>query len=83
MPWKKVNAMEDHAQFIVEFSDRCDSFASICRKYGISQETGYKWIQRFKECGCIEERSRAPRACPHKTSEETVRLWLSLRDKNP
>ena len=83
MPWKKVNAMEERARFIMEFSSGRDSFTSICRKYGISRETGYKWVQRFKKSGCIEEHSRAPHTCPHKTPEETVRLLLLLREENP
>lgn len=83
MPWKKVEAMDERVRFVAEALARVGSFSRLCRKYGISRETGYKWMRRFQECGSVEERSRAPKSCPHKTPEEVVALLLNLRRETP
>ena len=47
----------------VEFVERAAEpgrkIAPLCREYGISRETGYKWLQRFREGGyeALEEKS--------------------------
>ncbi|EHJ46064.1 Integrase catalytic region [Solidesulfovibrio carbinoliphilus subsp. oakridgensis] len=83
MPWKKVNPMEERARFIVELSQRRESFAALCRKYGISRETGYKWLRRYQAGEGLGERSRVARHCPHKTPDAVVTLLLALRQENP
>lgn len=83
MPWKKVNAMEERGRFVVEVLARLDSFSALCHKYGISRKTGYKWVKRFQEHGSVEERSRAPKTCPHKTPDRIVELLLLVREENP
>ena len=46
--------------------------SELCREYGISRETGYKWLNRFKREGYdgLEERSRAPHSSPLMKAEE-------------
>jgi len=36
--------------------------AELCREFGVSRKTGYKWIKRFKEKGVTGrvDRSRRP-----------------------
>lgn len=59
--------------------------SSLCREYGISRETGYKWLKRFKRDGAegLEERSRRPQASPLATAEEVVAAILELRERYP
>lgn len=83
MPWKEVNIMDARKCFVAEALAGVGTFSALCRKHGISRQTGYLWLRRFRECGCITERSRAPHSCPHKTPEETVTLLLQLRDEYP
>lgn len=54
----------------IEFAMRavnCPNFGQLCREYGISRKTGYKWRERFVAEGVagMEEKSR----CPHGHSE--------------
>lgn len=59
--------------------------AALCNAYGISEKTGHKWLNRFKEEGRpgLADRSRAPHDTPHKISLEVRREILALREKHP
>lgn len=51
--------------------------AGLCRRYGISRPTGYKWLRRYREVGSLselDERSRRPRHSPGRTPE-----WIEDR----
>lgn len=52
--------------------------AELCQRYGISRPTGYKWLERYElgGDGALQDRSRAPRSCPHQTSDLMVQLIL-------
>lgn len=73
----------------MEFVDRATkagaSVSALCREYGISRETGYKWLKRFKREGAegLEERSRRPRASPLASAEDVVAAILELRERYP
>lgn len=59
--------------------------AELCRQYGISRETGYKWLNRFKREGYagLEEQSRAPHSSPLMKAEELVQSVLEAREAHP
>lgn len=59
--------------------------SALCREYGVSRETGYKWLNRFKREGPegLEERSRRPQTAPLATAEELVAAVLKLRESYP
>jgi transposase len=40
----------------------------LCRHYGISRKTGYKWLKRYREEGeaGLADRSRRPHRSPRK-----------------
>jgi transposase-like protein len=46
MPWKDVSVMKQREEFVrlalLEGSNRSE----LCRRFGISRETGYKWLKR-------------------------------------
>ena len=44
MAWKKVLPMEERARFVLEVEKAEMSVAELCRRYGVSRKTGYKWI---------------------------------------
>jgi transposase InsO family protein len=59
--------------------------AELCRLYGISRKTGYKWLARFLEDGRngLKDRSHAPLSCPHKTPDHLVELLIEARKRHP
>ena len=61
------------------------SLSDLCREFGVSRPTGYRWINRYKEVGPegLLDLSRKPHGCSHATSEATENAILALRNKHP
>lgn len=72
-------------EFVKEATQRHAVMAALCRKYNISRETGYKWLNRYKREGYdgLEERSRRPLSSPLAAAEELVLAILELREAYP
>jgi len=69
--------MSERKKFIDDYLSGEYSVSELCRRYGISRKTGYKWIQRYLE-GCeLEDRSsrphRSPKAVPGWIEDAIVR----------
>ena len=43
MPWNETSAMDQRMHFIADYLEDYFSFSDLCRRYGISRPTGYKW----------------------------------------
>jgi len=63
MPWKEFLVSEARVQFVLACKSKDESFASLCRGFGISRKTGYKWLKRYRAGGvkALENASRRPR----------------------
>lgn len=87
MPWKETCRMKERVKFILEWERGRLSMACLCRKYGISRQTGYKWVRRYQEMGCCVEAltdlSRVPHSHPWKTSVEMEDLVIRARKHRP
>ena len=61
------------------------SVADLCRAYGISRPTAYRWINRYNETGPegLVDRSRRPHTCSHANLEPMENAILVLRAKHP
>ena len=73
MPWKEVNVLDQRIEFVIRALMQQESFLQLCREYGISTKTGYKWKERFLEkgeAGLLDE-SRRPQTSA-RTAEEIV-----------
>jgi transposase InsO family protein len=59
--------------------------APLCREFGISRQTGHKWLRRFEERGFegLDEESRRPKTSPLAFTEELVVAVLEARDAHP
>src|SRR5258708_11670236 len=85
MPWKKVEAMDERMKCIAKATDDDESFAALCREFGISRNTGYKWVKRFEDGGPggLAERASVARINGNALSEEQVDAVLALRRERP
>jgi len=72
MPWKEADLVKIKYEFILKSFNKDKSFTELCREYGISTKSGYKWKQRFLEGGlpALEEVSRKPTSNGNKIPEE-------------
>lgn len=85
MPWKETCAVDERRRFVVEAMKEETGIAELCRYFGISRKTGYKWLARYDAEGGLglSDRSHAPMNCPHRLSEEIVEEVLKVRVKHP
>src|SRR5882762_7089952 len=51
MPWKTDCNKEQRWKFVQESLRSKNGLAELCRRWGISRKTAYKWIKRFKARG--------------------------------
>lgn len=85
MPWKDATVESTRAEFCEDHSAGQWSMRALCRRYGISAKTGYKWLARFREGGgtALGDRSRRPDCSPTKTPPEVVAAILALKRLHP
>lgn len=85
MPWRQVDAMHERLRFITDVRGGVASFSELCRHYGISRPTGYKWLARADQSGLdyLAELSRRPQRCPHATPPEVVGALIEARRRHP
>ena len=82
MPWESKTVEELRKEFIIA-SKTTSNFSSLCREFGITRNTGYKWIARAEETNDLSDRSHARKNISNKTDKETENLILSVRKDNP
>jgi len=77
--------MDAKVKFISEVLEGIYGMTDLCRSYGISRKTGYKWLNRYLAEGpsALHDRSRAPRSHPHAISEKVKAAILSMKQKYP
>jgi transposase len=51
MPWKETCTMNERELFITAWLEHVTSVTQLCKRFYISRNTGYKWIERFKAEG--------------------------------
>lgn len=85
MPWKETDAMKEKRSFIDAMLKQNQPFRELCREYGISEKTGYKWRKRFYEQGYagLEEESRSPKGRPNTIDGDTAAELIRLRLAHP
>ncbi len=69
MPWRETSLMDQRVQFIGDYTRALWPVSELCRRYGISRKTGYKWLTRYEAHGPagLTDRSRRPHHCPTAT----------------
>lgn len=85
MPWKETEAMKEKRSFIDTMLKQDRPFRDLCREYGISEKTGYKWRNRFLKEGYsgLEEESRAPLEHPNAIDGDTAAELIRFRLAHP
>lgn len=82
MPWE-CRTVEDQRREFTQAAMYCNNFSALCREFGITRRTGQKWVDRYKACQPLTDRSRRPHTSPSRTPEETELLILAVRADNP
>ena len=85
MPFTERSIMSEKLEFVNQAKGEGTNIRRLCRRYGVSRTTGYKWLNRFSSEGesGLFERSRRPRNSPLRTPGEVEELVISVRKKHP
>jgi putative transposase len=85
VPWKIGGMVEERVRFVVSVA--CDEapIGALCAAYGISRETGHKWLKRWRESGVsgLQDGSRAPHGRPQALAPELAAALLAQRQARP
>jgi transposase InsO family protein len=81
MPWEQTSAVAERIKFIADYLHGRYSKSELCRAYGISRPTAYKWIKRHQEGRAkdFEDLSRAPHHHPNQSSEEVREMIVETK----
>lgn len=80
MPWQECTTMSIRREFVLLAEQPQSNVRELCRRYGISPKTAYKWLHRYREQGAsgLGDQSRRPVRSPGRSStdleQEVVRL---------
>jgi len=69
MPWQEVSIMSQRLEFVTLATAPKANIRHLCRCFGISSATAYKWLQRFQAVG--------------RTDWQTVRGGRTIRRHKP
>lgn len=85
MGWKETCAVDERMRFMLAFEQQEVTFAALCRRFGVSRKTGYKWLERYDAAGVegLIDRSRAPHAHPQAVSATIAERCLAVRRAHP
>ena len=85
MPWQEVSAMTLRGEFVALAQQEGANRRALCRRFGISPTTGYKWLRRYQAQGHagLQDRSRRPRHRPRHTPPAVEQAVLAVRAQHP
>jgi transposase InsO family protein len=77
--------MDERLRFISAVTSGEASMAAMCRQFGISRKTGYKWQARYRTESVtgLADRRRAPHSRPHAVAPPVRAAVLALREQHP
>src|SRR5262245_33670216 len=93
MPWKRTDPTKERVKFVLEWERRWDAgeglmnLSELCREFGISRETAYVWLRRYRAAGrrvdVLSDRSHRPHHSPHQIPAEVVDVIVAARKYRP
>lgn len=85
MPWHETHVMDERMSFIVDWRRDEWSVAALCRRYGVSRKTGYKWLERYRAFGVdgLKARSSAAHRHPNAVSAAVAEAVVGVRTAHP
>jgi transposase InsO family protein len=77
--------MDQRQEFAMLFEQTGVNRRELCRRFGVSPETGYRLVRRYRQEGVtgLADRSRRPKHSPGRTPQPMEELVLQLRAEHP
>lgn len=87
MGWKECDQVSERREFCRLQKSGGVTMAELCRRFGVSRKTGYKWLGRWQdgneEDDSLRDQSRRPLHSPTKTKDAIESQIVALRHKHP
>jgi len=85
MPWQEVSTMSLREEFVQLAAVEGTNIRLLCRRFGVSPKTGYKWIQRYQQGGveALRDQPRRPNHSPLTTPPHIEQLVIQQRERHP
>lgn len=85
MSWKVETTVVVRREFVELCSVEGSNVSELCRRFGVSRKTGYKWLARYREGGApgLEDQSRRPLHSPSQTEPVMASQVIALRAAHP
>ncbi len=85
MPWKETGEMDEKVSFIAAYLRGEETMTGLCAAFGISRDTGYRLLARYRAEGVagLKPRSRAPHQHGQAMEEAVREAILALRRERP
>ena len=76
--------MDERLKFISRLLDG-ENMAAVCRQFGVSRKTGYKILNRYRDCGLegLTDRSRRPYRHANQLPLQIETLIVRLKKDKP
>ena len=83
MPWNEVSVMGQREEF-VRLAEQ-SNVRLLCRRFGISPTTAYKWLERYGAGGRegLMDLSRRPNHSPSQSGQQIEQAVVALRGQHP
>lgn len=84
MPWKVSHVMNERMKLVMRL-EQGEGMSALCREFGISRKTAYKFADRFKRFGALglADESRKPIRFANAISEEVQMAILEIKSRYP
>lgn len=85
MPWGSRSVMDNRLEFIRLCRSGGVSVSALCRRFGISRQTGHALLKRHEAGGdaALADRSRRPLTSPLRTGPDMEAVIVALRREHP
>ena len=82
MPWKESVIMDERMKFVGRLLGG-EKMAALCREFGITRRTGYKFYNRYKEVGLhgLTDRARRPKRYANQLPMQVEKEILRIKRK--
>lgn len=83
MAWENYKVEQQRLQVVKAYTQSDASMVALCKQYGISRKTAYKWYQRYVEFGeeGLKDLSKAPHSPPRRYFSNQIDLAIDLKLK--
>lgn len=85
VPFRERTLMSLREEFVQRAAVEDANLSALCRQFGITRRTGYRWLHRFEGAGLagLDDRSRRPHSSPRQTSSALEDEVVALRRQHP